>query len=84
MWSLFMESLINLDQIVEGSNKTAEDDIRDQLGDKVSNVRLIDDYHKEYEIAYADTPKALMRKLVEINYFDEDDANDFINDVIVL
>lgn len=76
-----MESIIKLDWIVENCDKTVEDDIRDQLGDKVTNVKLINKQYGEYEITYADTPRKLLEKLIEIGYYDEDEANDYLSDI---
>lgn len=66
-----MESVIDLDWVVEDSDKSVEEDIREKLGDKVINVRLSDAEYNEYEITYASHPQALMDKLVEIGYYDE-------------
>lgn len=83
-----MESIIKLDWIVENSDKLAENDIREKLGDKVTSIKLIneqyDEYeitYAEYEITYADTPKKLLRKLVDIGYYNEDEANDYLSDI---
>lgn len=69
-----MESVIDLEWIVEDSDKSVEDDIREKLGDKVINVQLSDAEYNEYEITYASHPQALMDKLVEIGYYDEESA----------
>lgn len=69
-----MESVIDLEWIVEDSDKSVEEDIREKLGDKVINVRLSDAEYNEYEITYASHPQALMDKLVEIGYYDEESA----------
>lgn len=76
-----MESIIKLDWIVENSNKSDEDDICEKLGDKVTNIKLINEQYGEYEITYADTPKKLLQKLVDIGYYDEDEANDYLSDI---
>lgn len=76
-----MESIIKLDWIVENSDKSDEDDIREKLGDKVTNIKLINEQYGEYEITYADTPKKLLQKLVDIGYYDEDEANDYLSDI---
>lgn len=77
-----MESVIDLEWVVEDSDKSVEDDIREKLGDKVINVRLSDAEYNEYEITYASHPQALMDKLVEIGYYDELSAR--INESYVL
>lgn len=69
-----MESVIDLEWIVEDSDKSVEEDIREKLGDKVINVQLSDAEYNEYEITYASHPQALMDKLVEIGYYDEESA----------
>lgn len=76
-----MESIIKLDWIVENSDKLAENDIREKLGDKVTSIKLINEQYDEYEITYADTPKKLLRKLVDIGYYNEDEANDYLSDI---
>ena len=77
-----MESVIDLEWIVENNDKSVEEDIREKLGDKVINVRLNDAEYNEYEITYASHPQALMDKLVEIGYYDELSAR--INESYVL
>lgn len=77
-----MESVIDLEWIVEDSDKSVEEDIREKLGDKVINVQLSDPEYNEYEITYASHPQALMDKLVEIGYYDEESAR--INESNVL
>jgi len=77
-----MESVIDLEWIVESGEKSVEDDIREKLGEKVTNVRLNDAEYNEYEITYASHPQALMDKLVEIGYYDEESAR--INESYVL
>lgn len=77
-----MESVIDLEWVVEDSDKSVEDDIREKLGDKVINVQLSDAEYNEYEITYASHPQALMDKLVEIGYYDELSAR--INESYVL
>lgn len=77
-----MESVIDLEWIVEDSDKSVEEDIREKLGDKVINVQLSDAEYNEYEITYASHPQALMDKLVEIGYYDELSAR--INESYVL
>lgn len=69
-----MESVIDLEWIVEDSDKSVEEDIREKLGDKVINVQLSDAEYNEYEITYASHPQVLMDKLVEIGYYDEESA----------
>ena len=66
-----MESVIDLEWVVEDSDKSVEEDIREKLGDRVINVQLSDAEYNEYEITYASHPQALMDKLVEIGYYDE-------------
>ena len=66
-----MESVIDLEWVVEDSDKSVEEDIREKLGDKVINVQLSDAEYNEYEITYASHEQALMDKLVEIGYYDE-------------
>lgn len=77
-----MESVIDLEWVVDSEEKSVEDDIREKLGDKVINVRLNDAEYNEYEIIYASHPQALMDKLVEIDYYDEESAR--INESYVL
>lgn len=69
-----MESVIDLEWVVDSEEKSVEDDIREKLGDKVINVRLNDAKYNEYEITYASHPQALMDKLVEIDYYDKESA----------
>lgn len=77
-----MESVIDLEWVVDSEEKSVEDDIREKLGDKVINVRLNDAEYNEYEITYASHPQALRDKLVEIDYYDEESAR--INESYVL
>lgn len=77
-----MESVIDLEWVVEDSDKSVEEDIREKLGDRVINVQLSDAEYNEYEITYASHPQALMDKLVEIGYYDELSAR--INESYVL
>lgn len=79
-----MESVIRLDWVVESDDKEVEDDIREQLGDKVTDIKLIDAKYSEYEITYADTPKNLLQKLVDIDYFDDDEINDYLSDIVYI
>lgn len=76
-----MESIIKLDWIVENNDKLAENDIREKLGNKVTNIKLINEQYGEYEITYADTPKKLLQKLVDIGYYDENEANNYLSDI---
>jgi hypothetical protein len=76
-----VNSIIQLDWFVDAAEEAAVDvekDIKKHLGDKVSNIKLIDENYSEYEITYQGTPKELMNKLQEIGYYDEEDANYFI------
>ena len=77
-----IESVIDLEWVVDSEEKSVEDDICEKLGDKVINVRLNDAEYNEYEITYASHPQALMDKLVEIDYYDEESAR--INESYVL
>ncbi len=78
-----MESVIDLEWVVDSEEKSVEDDIREKLGDKVINVRLNDAEYNEYEITYASHPQALMDKLVEIEYYDGESARINKSNVVV-
>lgn len=76
-----VNSIIQLDWFVDGAEEVVidvEKDIKKQLGDKVSNIKLLNENYSEYEITYQGTPKELMNKLQEIGYYDEEDAKYFI------